>query len=56
MSRRKSHNVLTLARKRAKEAERTIAANSKGGRYYQPSLVERLAAAAERKTKSPFET
>lgn len=42
-------SVLTMHKEIARDAAKTITANSQGGRYYKPTLAERLAQAAKRK-------
>lgn len=42
MARRAKRSVLSLHRQIAKDTQKTIQANSPGGRYYVPSLAEQL--------------
>lgn len=45
-------NILSLHRRIAKDNAKTIAANSKGGRYYKATTADKLAAAVA--PTSPF--
>lgn len=41
-------NLLTIHKRIARDAAKTLEANSKGGRYYKATVADKLAAAMER--------